>query len=159
MRTLSAQFKFTLTSSELECLVRTLPDWPPFSDTVEALKVLKQRFKLGVISNIDDDLFAETAKRLEVEFDWVITAQQIKTYKPSLNNFKVALQKIGVPSEKILHVAQSLYHDIAPAKTLGLAAVWVNRRKGKQGFGATPAAKADPDLEVADLKELVSRMG
>src|SRR5262245_28234795 len=76
MRSLSGRFKFTLTSSELNCLVRGLPTWEPFPDTVEALKLLKSRYKLGIISNIDEDLFAETAKRLEIPFDWVFTADQ-----------------------------------------------------------------------------------
>ncbi len=89
-------------------------------------------------------------------FDWVITAQQVKSYKPSLNNFRSALGRIGLPPGKILHAAQSLYHDIAPAKSLGLSTVWVNRRHAVPGFGATPPAQAQPDLEVPDLASLAS---
>lgn len=159
LRNLAAQFKFTLTTSEMDSLNRSLPDWEPFPDAVESLKKLKSKYKLAVISNIDDDLFAFSAKRLEVPFDWVFTAQQVKTYKPSLNNFRFALKTMETPPEKVLHAAQSLYHDIVPAKTLGLQTVWVNRRKGKPGFGATPPAKAEPDLEVSDLGELVLKMG
>ena len=155
MRGFAARFKITLTSSENDCLLRSLKTWEPFPDTLPALKALKEKYKLAVISNIDDDLFFETAKKLEVPFDWVITSEQIKSYKPSLNNFRQALQKMSTAPEKVLHVAQSLYHDIAPAKTLGLATVWVNRRKGKPGFGATPPSGGAGDLEVADLNELV----
>ena len=92
---------------------------------------------------------------LQVRFDWVITAEMARSYKPSLNNFRVAFEQIGVAPQKILHVAQSVYHDILPAQMLGLSTVWVNRRKGQSGFGATPAAAANPDVEVADLSSLV----
>jgi len=104
-------------------------------------------------------LFADTAQKLEVEFDWIITAEQVKSYKPSLQNFELAIQRMGIVPDKLLHVAQSVYHDIVPAKTMGLTAVWVNRRKGKEGFGATVPANGNPDLEVPDLKTLVSLMG
>ena len=113
-------------------------------------------FKLAIISNIDNDLFTLSAKHLKVEFDYIVTAEQAKSYKPSLNNFKLAIKKIGVSPEMILHIAQSIYHDIIPAKKLNLSTVWVNRRKGKEGFGATLPANASPDLEVPDLKKLVS---
>jgi 2-haloacid dehalogenase len=94
-----------------------------------------------------------------VQFDWIITAQQAQSYKPSLHNFRMALARIGVPPQKILHVAQSLYHDIAPARALGLSTVWVNRRHAKPGFGATPPAPAQPDLEVPDMRTLAEQMG
>lgn len=147
---------FTPSPTELECLVDSLKDWQPFPDTVEALRTLKQNFKLAIISNIDRDLFALSAKRLDVEFDWIITAEQAKSYKPSLHNFELAFQTIGVAPKAILHVAQSIYHDIVPAKSLGLSTVWVNRRKGKEGSGATRQQSSHPDLEVPDLKTLVS---
>jgi 2-haloacid dehalogenase len=86
----------------------------------------------------------------------VITAQQVRSYKPSVNNFNRALERIGAPKDKVLHVAQSLFHDIVPAKALGLSAVWINRRYGKEGFGATPPAQAQPDLIVPDLKTLAA---
>lgn len=143
--------------SELHCLVDSLKDWQPFPDTVSALEALKRKYKLAIISNIDDDLFAYSANHLQVEFDWVITAEQAKSYKPSFNNFELAIQRIGIPRDKILHIAQSVYHDIIPASTLGLSTVWVNRRKSKEGFGATSPACKQADLEVPDLKTLVSQ--
>jgi 2-haloacid dehalogenase len=123
---------------------------------VAALQTLKQRFKLGIISNIDDDLFAASNRRLGVTFDWVITAQQVRSYKPSTRNFTAAFERIGVPQDRLVHVAQSLFHDHVPAKSLGLATVWVNRRRGHPGPGATPPASARPDLEVPDLQSLAA---
>jgi 2-haloacid dehalogenase len=131
-------------------------DWPPFPDTRVALRALQRRFRLAIISNTDDDLFARSNQRLEVTFDCIVTAQQVKSYKPSLNNFRQALERIRVPKEQVLHVAQSLFHDHVPAKQLGLETVWVNRRRGKAGPGATPPAHAQPDLEVQDLATLVT---
>jgi 2-haloacid dehalogenase len=145
--------------SEVDVLADSLRNWRPFPDTVEALWAMKQRYKLAIISNVDDGLFALTACQLEVEFDWIITAEQAQTYKPSLNNFELALERIGVAPDKLLHTAESLFHDHVPAKELGLSTVWVHRRANKGGFGATPPANAEPDLEVPDLKSLVSLMG
>jgi 2-haloacid dehalogenase len=144
--------------SEAEC--RSLPDslrnWLPFPDTVAALRALQGRFRLGVISNIDDDLFAMTARHLEVPLDLLVTAQQAGSYKPSTNNFKLALGRMGLPAEKVLHCAESLYHDVAPARSLGLATVWVNRHAGKTRPSATRKADIRPDLEVPDLKTLAA---
>ncbi len=156
---MGSRLGFAATPIELQRFSESVRDWPPFPDSPRALQALKRKYKLAIISNIDDDLFAFSAQRLQVEFDWVITAQQVKSYKPSLNNFRVAFERIGLPRERILHVAQSLYHDIAPAKSLGLSTVWVNRRHGKQGSGATPPAQAQPDLEVPDLQTLAQKAG
>ncbi|NMG20034.1 haloacid dehalogenase type II [Brasilonema bromeliae] len=155
------QFGFTPSSGELNALADSIKNWQPFADTVEALKRLKQRFKLAIISNVDDDLFAFSAKHLQVEFDEVVTAQQVQSYKPSVQNFQVAiarLAEIGIPSEKILHVACSVYHDIVPANSLGLSTVWVNRRLGQEGSGAALPAQGKPDLEVPDLKSLAAKI-
>ncbi|NJL68644.1 MAG: haloacid dehalogenase type II [Microcoleus sp. SM1_3_4] len=145
----------TESGTEINCLVESLKNWQPFPDTVAALSALKQKYKLAVISNIDGDLFAGTAKHLKVEFDWVITAEQARSYKPSTRNFELALETMGIAPEKLLHVAQSLYHDIVPAASMGISTVWVNRRHNKTGFGATMPASGQPDLEVPDLKTLV----
>jgi 2-haloacid dehalogenase len=121
---------------------------------VAALAALAQRYRLGVVTNCDDDLFAGSARRLGSPFTWVITAQQAGSYKPDRRNFELAFERIGVPTECILHVAQSLYHDHVPAKDLGLATVWVDRRQGRPGSGATPPAAAAPDLTVPDMRTL-----
>src|SRR6266852_4315893 len=141
-----------------EAQVRSLPDslasWLPFPDTVAALQKLKARYQLAVISNVDDDLFAATARRLEVAFDHVITAQQARAYKPSLLIFNLAQQRIGVAPARWLHAAQSVYHDVIPARSMGIATVWVNRPSPRPGAGAAKAASGEPDLEVPDLKTL-----
>jgi 2-haloacid dehalogenase len=126
-------------------------DWPAFPDSADALRLLHERFRLGVITNCDDDLFARSNKRLGVAFDWVITAQQVGSYKPNPRNFKVAFERIGVPRERILHVAQSLFHDHVPARRLGLSTAWINRRHDRSGPGATPPADATPDFEAPDM--------
>ena len=149
------RFNFQPTETEINSLVDSLKNWQPFPDTVAALSALKQKYKLAVISNIDDDLFAGTAKHLKVEFDWLITAEKVRSYKPSTRNFEIALETMGIPPEKLLHVAQSVYHDIVPATSMGISTVWVNRRHDKTGFGATMPANGKPDLEVPDLKTLV----
>lgn len=153
------RFGFVPTYTELERFSDSVRDWPAFPDSADALRALKKKYRLAIISNVDDDLFAASAERLGVEFDWVNSAQQAGTYKPSLNNFHMALERIGRPADKILHVAQSLYHDIAPANSLGLSTVWVNRRLKKSGFGATPPSEAQPDLEIPDLKTLPRMIG
>ena len=134
--------------SELGCLADTLPDWPVFPDTVGTLKALKERYKLAVISNVDDDFFVKTAEALEVDFDVVVTAEQVGSYKPDLRNFNVALERMAVDKERWLHVAESLYHDIGPANRLGIACAWVNR--ANRG-GGTRRSEAVPDLVVPDL--------
>ena len=121
---------FSPNADEAACLARSLGDWPPFPDTVAALRNLGRRYRLGILSNVDRDLFAGSAERLEVRFDFVVTAEEVGAYKPSPLNFRQMLAQAGADPERVLHAAQSLYHDIAPAKELGLATVWVSRRSG-----------------------------
>ncbi|MEH2331224.1 haloacid dehalogenase type II [Nostoc sp.] len=149
------RFGFEPTADELNSLADSIQHWLPFPDTVEALRTLKQKFKLVIISNVDDDLFAFSAKHLEVEFDEIITAEQAKSYKPSFNNFRLAIERIDLPLEQILHVAASVYHDIVTAKSLGLSTVWVNRR-AEQGVSANLPAVTQPDLEAPDLRTLAA---
>ncbi len=139
---------------DADLLVNSLANWPPFPDTVESLRRLKQRYRLAIISNTDDDLFAQTARLLEVPFDFVVKAQQVGAYKPSTRNFSYALDTFRVPKENWLHAAQSRFHDIAPARSLGISTAWVNRRAGKKSHGATVPSRATPDLEVASLAAL-----
>ena len=129
----------------------SVADWPAFPDSAAALARLKTRFGLGVITNCDDDLFGASNRRLGVEFDWVVTAQSVGSYKPDPRNFTVAFERLGIPRERILHVAQSLFHDHAPAKRLGLSTVWIDRRHDRPGFGATPPAEARPDATFPDM--------
>lgn len=128
--------------------------WPAFGDSAAALARLASRYQLGVITNCDDDLFAASNRQLGVTFDPIVTAQQVGSYKPSARNFEAMFERLALPRERILHVAQSLYHDHVPAKQLGLTTVWVDRRAGKTGSGATPPARAVPDLIVPDMATL-----
>jgi 2-haloacid dehalogenase len=146
---------FEPSEAEMRSLPESLAAWQPFPDTVAALRELKTRYQLAVISNIDDDLFAGTVPKLGVKFDHVITAQQALCYKPCKRIFQIAKSRLGVAQEKWLHVGQSVYHDVIPAQAMGIAAVWVNRPSPRERAGATKAAAGKPDLEVSSLKELV----
>lgn len=148
------ELRFTPTAAEARSLPDSLPTWKPWPDTVAALRQLRTRFRLAILSNVDDDLFALTRPQLEVDFDEVITAQQAQAYKPSLKLFELALSRIHAPAHRVLHVGQSIYHDVIPAQALGLATVWVNRPSARPGVGAVKAADASPDLTVTSLAEL-----
>ena len=154
LRRVGADFGFEPSADQAAAFGGSVGDWPAFDDSAEALTALKERLRLGVITNCDDDLFALSNRRLGVEFDWVITAQQARGYKPRLENFTYAFDHIDVPRERILHVAQSLFHDHVPAKALGMTTVWIDRRQGREGFGATPPAEAEPDLVLPDMRSL-----
>jgi 2-haloacid dehalogenase len=141
----------TPTAQQLADFVDSVADWPAFPDSAAALDRLRRRFRLGVITNCDDDLFAASNRRLGEPFEWVITAEQARAYKPSARNFELALERIGRPRAQLLHVAQSLYHDHVPAQALGLATAWIDRRHDRAGFGATPAANAMANLSAPDM--------
>ena len=156
VRSFAERLHFEATAAGIHSLHESVRAWPPFPDTVAALRELQKRFKLVVISNIDDDLFAETRKHLEVEFDGVITAQQARSYKPSVNNFQIALRTLALSPDRLLHAAQSIYHDVVPARSLGISTVWVNRKSTRPGIGAVRASTGRPELEVPDLASLVA---
>jgi 2-haloacid dehalogenase len=161
MDEISIGFRVAPSPGDADALAASVGKWPPFPDTVEALRSLKRRYKLAVISNVDHASFAGTDKQLGIDFDLVVTAEDAGAYKPDQRPFLLAfehLEQMGIAREEILHVAQSLFHDHLPAKALGLSTVWVDRRKGKQGWGATPPpdAQVEPDLIVADLLELAA---
>jgi 2-haloacid dehalogenase len=155
VRSFAKRLQFEATSAEIHSLHESVHAWPAFPDTVAALRELHKRLKLVVISNIDDDLFAETRKHLGVEFDGVITAQQARSYKPSVNNFQIALRRLALSPDRLLHAGQSVYHDVVPARSLGISTAWVNRKSARPGIGAVRASDGRPDLEVPDLASLV----
>jgi 2-haloacid dehalogenase len=156
VRQFGKQFGFAPSEEQVRSLADSLKEWTPWPDTVEALRLLESRFRLAIISNVDDDLFAATRSQLKVEFSQIVTAQQAQAYKPSVKIFELALSRIGVPVHRILHVGQSLYHDVVPAQSLGLATVWVNRPSARKGVGAVKAAEAQPDLQVISLAALAA---
>jgi 2-haloacid dehalogenase len=151
LRGIGNELGFTPTDDEVAAFSDSVGAWPAFPDSVDALAQLKRRFKLGVITNCDDDLFAASNRRLGVDFDWIVTAEQVGAYKPSEANFLVAFERLGLPRDRIVHVAQSLFHDHVPAKRLGLTTVWIDRRHDRPGSGATPPAEAAPDAHYPDM--------
>lgn len=140
----------------IEAFAGSVGSWPVFDDTVDALRALGRRYRLAIVSNVDDDLFAGSAEKLGVEWAEVVTAEQVRSYKPARAHFDEVLRRLELPVDGVLHVAQSLYHDIGPAKQLGFTCVWVDRRSGRTGSGATPPAQAAPDLRVRDLASLAA---
>ena len=157
VRGFARELRFEVTGAEAAGLADSIRDWEPFADTVPALHRLHSRYKLAILSNIDDDLFAYSARKLQVPFDCVVTAQQVRSYKPSLNNFETLLRRLASPRDRLLHVAESLYHDVGAARSLGIATVWVNRRQGKPA--ASKLAEAQADLEVPDIANLAELAG
>jgi len=161
LMTMGQELHVEATSDEAEAFSRSVPDWPVFSDSPDALAYLKRHFKLAILSNVDRESFAGSNRRLGVEFDLIVTAQDVGSYKPDLRNFRRLLDElsaIGIEPHEILHVAQSLRHDIEPANQIGLATCWVDRRHDKRGFGATdpPVGEATPNLRVNSLEELAA---
>jgi 2-haloacid dehalogenase len=138
---------------------QSIGDWPAFPDSPEALAYLKQHYQLVILSNVDRDSFRASNARLGVVFDAIYTAQDIGSYKPDRRNFAYmldALKARGFGAGDILHTAQSLFHDHVPAKELGLATAWIDRRHEQGGFGATPAvAQARYDFRFDSLAQMV----
>jgi 2-haloacid dehalogenase len=147
------RFGFPVGTDERGLLAASVPSWRPFPDTVEALRALGRRYRLAIISNIDDDLFAATAKQLGIAFDAVITAEQACCYKPHRAIFEDALRRLAVEPEAVAHVAEGVA-EIAPMRALGCATIWV-RRNGRSARLLTEA----PDLEVSDLRALLTHLG
>jgi 2-haloacid dehalogenase len=136
-------------------------DWPAFPDSAGALAYLKRHYRLVILSNVDRASFAHSARKLGVEFDAVYTAEDIGSYKPDARNFEYMLARLaeqGVSKGQILHTAQSLYHDHVPARRLGLATCWIDRRAGQAGAGATraPAVEVEADFRFATLAEMAA---
>lgn len=149
--------------AEAAALAGSVGDWPAFEDSAEALRRLGGRFRLIIVSNVDGASFDRTRAALGVEFDRVVTAEAVGAYKPDRRMFDAAFlaaREVGVERERVLHVAQSLFHDHVPAKSLGMRTVWVDRRSGRSG-GATrdPGVEVRPDLVVRSLAELADWAG
>lgn len=155
-RQTGAALGFEVSDADAIVFGNSVGDWPAFPDSAEALGRLKRRYKLIILSNVHREGFAGSNRRLEVEFDAILTAQDIGTYKPSPANFDALLARaaeMGIANGRLLHVAQSLFHDHIPAKKAGLPTVWINRRYDKQGWGATPepSIAVVPDIEFASM--------
>jgi len=160
MGDLAAELGAAASRAEASAFAGSVKDWPAFPDSAAALADLKEHYKLVIVSNVDRASFRHSNARLGVTFDAVVTAEDAGAYKPALRHFQLALARLaemGVARGQVLHVAQSLFHDHAPAKRLGLRTMWVNRRGDRgHGGGATPAAAAvTPDGEVPTMAALV----
>lgn len=156
-------FGVTPSGAEAEAFGDSVGDWPAFPDSAEALTYLARHHRLGVISNVDRASFAASNRKLGVAFDVVVTAEDAGAYKPDLAPFRMAvdaLAEIGVGFDGILHVAQSLYHDHAPAERLGLASCWIDRQDQAAGgaWGATPPPPGAPKpaLRFAGMAAMVA---
>lgn len=154
---------FGVPEDELEAakLGASVGDWPAFPDSAEALAYLKQHFKLVILSNVDRMSFVGSNRRLGVDFDFVFTAQDIGSYKPDLRNFEYLVDRLadaGIGKDRLLHVAQSLFHDHVPANRMGIASAWIDRRAGKQGGGATVLPDPVPhyDFRFTSMGELAA---
>jgi 2-haloalkanoic acid dehalogenase type II len=159
MRALGTELGVPVDDREAEALAGSVPDWPAFPDSAGALQRLAWRYKLIILSNVDRRSFAGSNERLGVTFTSILTAQDIGSYKPSSRNFDALIAeaaRLGVGRGKLLHVAQSLFHDHVPARRAGLPTVWINRRHDNAGWGATPAPPADvsPDWTFTSMAAL-----
>jgi 2-haloacid dehalogenase len=138
---------------------RSVGNWPAFADTPGALQYLKKHFKLVILSNVDNETFEASNRRLQVEFDAIYTAEDIGSYKPDLRNFHYMLEQLerrGVRKDKILHTAESMFHDHKTANQVGLASCWIYRRHAQEGFGATmnPGDMPHVDFNFTSMGEL-----
>lgn len=148
----------TASDDFLDQFAASVGTWPAFADTVDALRVLKSNgLHLGIVSNVDNASFVGSHERLGGVIDTVVTAEMTKAYKPDLNMFEAlfsALEDKGIRRDRILHVAQSQFHDVAPGNKVGLDVVWINRRHGKPGKGVTIFDDAEPMMQFHNLEEM-----
>jgi 2-haloacid dehalogenase len=148
---LAKEWGVAVSNEEANIFGASVPDWPEFADTVESLRYLQQHFKLAILSNVDRISFRASNERLQVKFDAIYTAQDIGSYKPNPRNFAYMLGRLkddfGVESKQVLHAAQSLFHDHAPANRFGLASAWIDRRHAMKGWGATMPPPGTPKVD------------
>ena len=145
LRDLGRELGAEVTDEDARRLGASVPDWPAFPDSPGALQALSERYQLIILSNVDRNSFAASNRRLAVTFTSILTAEDIGSYKPSPRNFEALLaelDRLGIDRKRLLHVAQSLFHDHVPAQQFGLPTVWINRRYDRPGWGATPEPPA-----------------
>ncbi|MFL9891892.1 haloacid dehalogenase type II [Paraburkholderia sp. RL17-381-BIF-C] len=157
---LAEEWQVPYTLADCVAYGKSIQNWPAFDDSAASLQYLKQHYKLVILSNVDNESFAYSNAKLQVEFDAIFTAEDIGSYKPSPRNFEYMLEKLGergIRKEKILHTAESLFHDHKPANEFGLSSCWIYRRHAKQGFGATmdPGSQPEIDFRFNSMGDLV----
>ncbi len=161
-RRIGRRFDLPVTDADAASFAASIVLWPPFPDTAAALSRLRKRCRLAVLSNVDRKSFAAAQEALGIEFDLVCTAEDIGSYKPDPRNFRFLLARLaelGIDPGELLHAAQSLFHDIEPANTLGIRTAWVNRYgSAASGAARAPSAEVRADLTVSSLAELVTAL-
>lgn len=158
---LAEEWGVSVTWEECQTYGRSVEDWPAFEDSVDSLKYLREHFKLVVLSNVDNTSFAHSNRKLQDPFHMVYTAEDVGSYKPSPQNFEYMLEnleRLGIQKHEILHTAESMFHDHAPANVFGLDNCWIYRRHDKEGFGATMNPGDMPTYNVVynSMAELVN---
>jgi len=164
LRRMGARFGVGVSGTEAATFGASIGDWPAFQDSADALRRLGTRFSLLVLSNVDRRSFARSNRHLGVTFDRIVTAEDVGSYKPTPANFAAllaAVDELGLAPDQLLHVAESLYHDHAPARDAGLRSVWIHRRHAVDGFGATPAPDSDvtPDWRFESMAAFAAAAG
>jgi 2-haloacid dehalogenase len=144
---------------ESKAFGRSVPDWPAFADSSTALQYLKKHYSLAILSNVDRESFRGSNTRLQIQFDYIFTAQDIGSYKPNPRNFEYMIEKLsdaGFQKDEVLHTAESLYHDHLPANKAGIASAWIYRRHAQKGFGATYPTEVMPqyDFQFKSMEEM-----
>ncbi|MDP9008965.1 MAG: haloacid dehalogenase type II [Pseudomonadota bacterium] len=158
---LAEEWGVAVTNEAANIFGASVPDWPEFADSVNALMYLKAHYKLVILSNVDRISFRSSNARLKVDFDAIFTAQDIESYKPNSKNFEYMLKRLkddfGLEKSDVLHTAQSLFHDHVPANRFGLASAWIDRRHEEQGWGATVPPPGTPkyDFRFDGMAEFV----
>jgi len=147
------KFNIPYSNRDGERLAESVPDWPIFADTQVALNDLVKRYKLAIISNIDNDIISKTKSRIGAKFHLTVTAQIARAYKPAPRPFQIALGRLRLPAEEILHVSSGYRYDMPPARELGFRTAWVNRKRENPPPGAPT-----PDYQVSDLIELAGKI-
>lgn len=147
----ASKLGWNLTEERASFLAKSLPSWQPFADTKPALERLAPSFHLGILSNVDDDLLLESLGHLTVSFEMIVTAGEIRSYKPGRGHFDEAMRRKG--NARWLHAAQSYYHDIRPALELNIPVAWINRKSE-----TLPAGLPTPRYVVSDLDELADHL-
>jgi 2-haloalkanoic acid dehalogenase type II len=155
-RAMAKKWQLKLTDEEASSFGRSVKHWPEFADSAQSLKYLRRHYRMATLTNCDRISYMGSNSRLEIEWDAIYTAQDIGCYKPSLRNFEYmfehARRDLGILPHQILHVAQSLTHDMIPATSIGMTKVWINRRHASGGYGAT----APPEGEFSNEWEFNS---
>ena len=157
-KAIAADFGLSATDEQAAAFGASIADWPPFPDSVEALAYLRQHGLLMVLSNVDRASFAHSARRLGDPFHAVVTAEDVGSYKPAPAHFERATALLageGIAPGEVLHVAQSLFHDVQPGRAAGFSTCWIDRRAGRPG-GATPPVDVEPDITFHDLASLAA---